>query len=235
MIDAHCHLNAFHDIESIIRSSKERLSAIVTCGYSIETSRKAVEISRQYPGFVFPVVGVAPQTAMSMKQKNWDVEIPDSAVAVGEVGLDFHWGKSAEERGLQQECFEHFLDIAEQTGLPVVIHSRDSHDKVMQILGEYKLKGVVIHCFSGRMEHARIALERGYVLSFPPVLSRTRKEVAETLDIRLIVESDAPYVGKTPLDAIVSAELIAKARGKSIEEIDRETTETAMKIFGLGP
>lgn len=233
MIDAHCHLDSFRNLDDTIKEAKGRLDAIVTCGYSIETSKKSVDIAKQYADYVFPVVGVAPQTAMSMQSKDWDIEIPDTAVAIGEIGLDFHWGKSEEEKKLQYECFGYFLDIAEQCSLPVVIHSRNSHDEVLGVLAERRLKAVVLHCFSGKLEHAQIAHQRGYVLSFPPIPSKARKEAANLPDVRLIVESDAPYIGKSPLDTVNSAELIAQAQGKGIEEVDRDTTENAKRVFSL--
>jgi len=233
MLDAHCHLDAFPDIEEIIKRSGQKLSAIITCGYSVETSQKAVDIARRYSDFVFPIVGVAPQTAMKMRSKDWKMEIPENAIAIGEIGLDFHWARTEEEKNLQRECFTFFLKIADEIGLPVVIHSRDSYDEVLSTLDMYALKGVMLHCFSGKLEHAKIAEQRRYTISLPPIPSKTRKDAITKTNVAYVVESDSPYIGKTPLDTIIAAEFASKARMKSLEDIDKETTNTAMKLFKL--
>jgi TatD DNase family protein len=233
MIDAHCHLDSFHNLQQIIDDSKKELEAIITCGFSMESNQKAINISKEYEGFVFPVVGIAPQTAMKMKNKDWEMEIPDATVAIGEIGLDWHWAKTQEEKELQKECFLYFLKLAAEIDLPVVIHSREAHDEVFSILGEQPSGKVMLHCFTGSLEHAKLAETNGWVLSFPPIPSRSRSEVAQKLNVKLVVESDAPYIGRFPLDTAKSVELIAAAKGKKKEEVAAETAMVTKEFFGL--
>ena len=232
-IDSHCHLESFKNLEDIIRESKKSLDSIITCGHSIESSRQNVEIAKNYEGFVYPVVGIGPQSAMHMKGKNWEIEIPDSAVAIGEVGLDYHLGKSSEEKQLQKECFEYFLDIAVQADLPVVIHSRESHADIIQIIEEKNLKKVCWHCFSGSVQDAEYAISKGHYVSFIPLQSRTRAEIAKLPGIKTLIETDAPYIGKFPWDVVKSAELISSYRQVKLEEIEKETRENAKSFFKI--
>ena len=82
-IDSHCHLEAYKNLDEIIKQSRQQLEAIISCGHSVESSKQNTEIAKKYQGFVYPVMGVGPQTAMKMKSKNWQLKITDSAVAVG--------------------------------------------------------------------------------------------------------------------------------------------------------
>lgn len=232
-IDSHCHLESYRNLPEIIQKSKSTLEAIISCGHSIESSRQNLEIAHKYEGFVYPVVGVGPQSAMKMRQKDWSIEIPDSAVAVGEIGLDYHWAKNPDEKQLQKECFLHFLKMAAQTDLPVVIHSRDSQKEVIDILEEEKPKTVIWHCFSGTVKDAEWAIHQGYYISFIPIPSRTRSEVAKLPNIKPLIETDAPYIGKFPWDVINSAEIIADARKEKLEKIEKETRENAKSAFGI--
>ena len=232
-IDAHCHLEAFKNLDEIIKKSKQSLDAIITCGHSIESSKKNIKIAKSYEGYVYPVIGVGPQSAMNMKSKDWKIEIPDSAVAIGEIGLDFHWAKTAEEKQLQKECFEYLLDAALQIDLPVVIHSREAHTNVIQILEEKKVRKVCWHCFSGSIEDAKYAINQGHIISFIPLSSKIRAEIANMPNAKIVVETDAPYIGKFPWDVVKSAELIADYKKVKLEQIEKETRENTKSFFKI--
>ena len=232
-IDSHCHLEAYKNLEEVIKSSKQSLEAIISCGHSVESSRQNLEIAKRYEGFVHPVVGVGPQSAMHMKSKSWEIEIPEAAVAIGEIGLDYHWAKTSEEKELQKECFIYFLDIAAQSGLPVVIHSRNSQQDVIGILEEKRVNTVIWHCFSGSVEEAKWAIDKGHYISFVPISSKARTEIATIPGIKLLTETDAPYIGKLPTDVVKSAEIIAEARKEKLEKIEKETEENAKNAFRL--
>lgn len=209
------------------------LEAIITCGHSVSSSKQSIEIASKYEGFVYPVVGVGPQSAMKMPGKDWKIEIPDSAVALGEIGLDYHWAQTQEAKQLQRECFTYFLDLAIQVNLPVVIHSRDSQQDVIKILEDKMPKTVVWHCFSGTLEEAKWPISKGHFISFPPISSRTRKEIVQLPFIKLLTETDAPYIGKFPVDVKKSAEIIADAKKEKLEKIEEETRENAKSTFGI--
>ena len=234
-IDSHCHLESYKNLDEVIQKSKLSLEAIISCGHSIESSMKNIEIAKAYEDFVYPVVGVGPQAAMKMAARNWKIEIPGSAVAVGEIGLDYHWAKTNEERQLQKECFSYFMDIAIQVDLPIVIHSRDSQSDVIKMLEEKKPDSskVIWHCFSGTVGEAEYAVSKGNFISFIPLPSRTRKEIANLPGIRALTETDAPYIGKFPTDVVKSAEIIADARKEKLEKIEEETKRNAKLAFGI--
>jgi TatD DNase family protein len=230
MIDSHCHLDSFKNLENLIKKWTI-LEAIVTCGYSKESSRANLEIAKKYEGFVFPIVGISPQIAMKMKDENFDINI-ENAVGIGEIGLDYHWAKTKEEREMQIKCFIHFLKIAEEIDLPVFIHSRNSMKEVLDILSNYKIK-VIMHCFSGNFDEGKIAIDRGYLLSFPPIESKERKKVASLGLEHFVVESDAPYIGKEPTDTFKSAELLSRYSKENFDKIDRVTSLNIKKILNI--
>jgi len=232
-IDSHCHLESYKNLDEIIQKSKSSLEAIISCGHSIESSKQNTEIAKKYEGFVYPVVGIGPQAAMKMPAKNWKIEIPDSAVAVGEIGLDYVAAQTTEEILLQKECFSYYIDVAIQFNLPLVIHSRNAYDDVIEILKENQTKKVMWHCFTGTFKHAECINSQGHYISFPPIPSRTRVKIVQRLDIKLTVETDAPFIGMTPLDIEKSVELIAKAKNEKKEDIARITTENAKNLFSL--
>lgn len=234
MIDSHCHLDSFKNIEETTDSCKKAgIEALITCGYSEESSKKGIELAKRFEGYVFPAVGVAPQTAMKMPQKNWVIGVPDEAVAIGEIGLDYHWAKTTEEKGLQKECFLHYLGLASELDLPVVIHCRDAWSEVIEILDREEADKIILHCFSGSFDDAKFAANKGWVISFPPIPSSTRKTIAGKLEVSLIVESDSPYIGKTPLDIRRAIEIISSAKNKKTEEVAAETARNARTAFGI--
>ncbi len=235
MIDSHCHLDSFKNLEVLIGKWKKSkvLEAIITCGYSKESSMTCLGIAKKHEHFVFPVVGISPQIAMKMKDENFDIKI-GNAVGIGEIGLDYHWAKTNEERNRQIKCFIHFLKIAEEIDLPVFIHSRKSVKEVLDILSNYNLK-VIMHCFSGTFEEGKIAIERNYLISYPPVESKNRRKIAEHWGLEnFVVESDAPYIGKEPTDVIKSVEILSKYSKEKIEKVDFLTSSNIKRILKIG-
>jgi len=234
-IDAHAHLQDITDM-SVIARAREKLFAIVTSGYSFETSVRALEVARENPGFVFACAGVSPQVAG--KGEEWgrasELAGEEGVVALGEVGLDGKYGKTKEEKARQKECFEAFIEKAEETGLPLVVHSRQAEEEVLKVLFEREAKDVLLHCFSGKAEQAREAMERGFLFSIPPVPSKERKKIAREVPIEnLLLESDAPYLGKEPIDILKSAQIIASEKGMALEEVVAATAENARRFYGL--
>lgn len=166
-------------------------------------------------------------------------------VAIGEVGLDNHWGKTPADRGRQFAAFERMIALARELNLPLVIHSRDAEgDCIKQLLAAQHLHAsqghsatsplrVLMHCFGGSLEQAQTCADAGWLISIPPVLTSSRKKIMASLPLSsLVTESDAPYVGKeSGLGALKSAEMIAKYRGVSLEEAVRATAENARAFY----
>ncbi|MBN2406945.1 MAG: TatD family hydrolase [Elusimicrobia bacterium] len=168
----------------------------------------------------------------------------DKVVAVGETGLDFYYDNSPRE--VQEEVFRKHIGLAAGKKLPLIIHTRDAFERTMQILGEYALRKVLIHCFSGTPRQASECVSRGYyfgiggVLTFPKA-SGLREAVKEIPAERILIETDCPYLapqqvrGKRnqPSYTRYVAEELARVKDMTPEEAARETFGNTEKFFGL--
>ncbi|MCX6778363.1 MAG: TatD family hydrolase [Candidatus Micrarchaeota archaeon] len=243
LVDSHCHLSDMGNADEAVSEAKGKLGFLVTCGHSLESSIKSIEIAEKYPGFVFAVAGISPQDAMRKPgeagkkgeaEKLIDAVANKNVVAIGEIGLDYHWAKNDGERRNQMECFEKLLDYAIGRNLPVVIHSRNAEKEVIDVLEARQAKDVLLHCFSGQPAQAKRGVELGYYFTVPPVPSGSREKVIKAVPLQyLLLESDAPYLGKTPNSVFEAAELVAKTKGVAFEEVARATSENARKFYRL--
>ncbi|MFH1447295.1 MAG: TatD family hydrolase [Candidatus Micrarchaeota archaeon] len=234
-IDTHSHLTDFQEVPNIIKEAKEKLSAVFTCGYSMETSVAGADLAKANPGFIYAIAGDAPQRVMENPNVEllWLEEL-EGIVAVGEIGLDMHWGKTDNQLKNQKRWFESQLCIAEKRGLPVVIHSRDAESEVLDILESHALKGVLLHCFSGKMFEAKRGVDKGYLISIPPTNSKTRRKIIKSVDIEyLLLESDSPYIGKNPWSVIDAARSISELKGLSLGEVSDITARNAINFYGV--
>jgi TatD DNase family protein len=238
-IDSHCHLDAFKNYDEVVsRAMKSGVKAIITSGCSLKDVGKTMEIAQKYPSFVFPVIGIAPQEAVSME--NFDSGLSflrnnrDKVIGVGEVGLDFHWAKSQAEVSKQHDCFELFLEFSLSEKLPIVVHSRDAEKEVLDTLLKRGAERVLLHCFSGPLSIAESAAEHGFLISVPPVPSRTREKVIKHIPLEnLLLETDAPYLGKEPSEVNGSAQLVAGIKELEVEEVSKATTRSCIALFNM--
>ncbi len=234
LFDSHCHLDSFKKIEM-----PSNITA-VTSGHSHESNIKNLEISSSYEK-VYCSLGIAPQTAIISKETSsrldeWINFIRKSQPsAVGEVGLDFHWAKHDEQKDLQRKVFREFIYLAEETNLPMVIHSRDAESEVLEILSQESFsKGIMMHCFSGKLAEAKKALDMGALISIPPMKSKERKKTIKYSPIdNLLLETDAPYIGKTLSDVRQSAEMVSEIKGIPLQKVEEITYENAAGFFQI--
>ncbi|MDX2139660.1 MAG: TatD family hydrolase [Chloroflexota bacterium] len=257
MIDTHCHLNfdAFDDDRDavVVRAQAAGVDRIVVPAVDLPTSVAVTTLAQTQPG-VYAAVGVHPNSTT-----NWSAEhlaaIEDYSrapkiVAIGEIGLDYHWDYSP--HAVQKIAFQAQLDLAKRLQLPVIIHNRESSEDVMAMLENWvqdlppllKDRPGVMHSFSGDMAIAERALAAGFYLGFTgPV---TYKNAVETRRIaaavpleRLLVETDAPYLtpiphrGKRNEPAYIPlvVERLAAVKGISTDDMARITTENAERLF----
>ncbi|MCX6776926.1 MAG: TatD family hydrolase [Candidatus Micrarchaeota archaeon] len=238
-VDSHCHLDAFKNYDEVIsKALKAGVKAIVTSGCSGKNNTKTLEIAQKYPEHVFPVIGIAPQEAMDMG--NFDSALSflkdnkARVVGVGEIGLDFRWGKTPEQTSRQRECFELFLEFALSEKLPLVVHSREAEKEVLEVIMKRGAEKVLLHCFSGDLSLAETAAEHGFLMSVPPVPSRGREKIVKQVPLEnLLLETDAPYLGGEPAAVNVSARMIADIKGIDVEEVSRVTTKSCIALFNL--
>ncbi|HWR89040.1 MAG TPA: TatD family hydrolase [Dissulfurispiraceae bacterium] len=264
MIDSHCHLemDAFdRDRDDVIRRAREAgLEAVITIGSDFEGCRGAVELSRRYD-FVYAAVGIHPHDAKDFNDdifrqiREWttgndagcteDAGPPPKVVALGEIGLDYHYDHSPRE--VQREVFARQLAYAVENGLAVVIHSREARDDTLAIVEQSGVTRGVMHCYSGDPDMAKRLMDRGLLISIAgPVTyknaSRLRDLVKMIPDDFLLIETDAPYLTPDPLRGkrnepayiVHTARRIAELRGISPDDLDRITTLNAKKLFGIG-
>ena len=253
-IDSHAHLEMREydgDREAVLaRAEAAGVTAIITVGTTIPDCEKAVSLAALYP-VLYAAVGIHPHEAKEIGAGTYStlrrIAREEKVVAIGEIGLDFFHELSPRETQLRH--FAEQLDLAEELGLPVIIHDREAHEQTVSILKARKnrLHGV-LHCFSGDMAMARECLDWGFYLSVAgPVTYRKAEQLRRVAcripAERLLIETDAPYLspqpwrGKRnePAHVVETARCLAQIRGEPVEELKRFTEENARRLFRLGP
>jgi len=256
LIDSHCHLD-FPDfaseLDAVVARARaagiERMVTICTC---VRRHDAVLAIAERFPD-VYCSVGTHPHYA----HEELDVTAADlvaytraaKVVALGEAGLDYHYDHSP--RDAQERGFRSHIAAARETGLPLVIHSRDADDDTARILEEETGKGAfpaVLHCFTGGPDLAHRAVALGHFISFTGILtfknSDALRAIAADLPMdRILVETDAPYLapgkfrGKRnePAYVVETAKVLAEARGVSLDAIAEQTTANFFRLFSKVP
>lgn len=253
LFDTHAHLNDeqyAEDVEQVIEHARDvGVSNLVVVGFDDITIPKAIELAQTYD-FIYAAVGWHPVDAIDMKEEHlqWIEQLAayPKVVALGEMGLDYHWDKSPKE--VQQEVFRKQIRLARKVKLPIIIHTRDAMEDTITILKEEHAEevGGIMHCFSGSVETAKICVDMNFLISLGgPVTfknAKKPKEVAAEIPIEnLLIETDCPYLaphpyrGKRNEPAYVKlvAEEIALLKGLTYEEVASITTENAKNFFGI--
>ncbi len=254
LVDSHTHLDTSRfnaDRESVIQAAVAGgVTRMVDPGCDLASSCAAIALAKAYPGVVFAGVGVHPHDATTYNdevERHFRELVHDSTVvAIGEFGLDYY--RMLSPREVQRAVFCAHLELARAYGLPCIIHVRDAHDDVMELLRAHGrgLRGV-FHCFSGDMAQAEECLAyEGFMISFAGPLTRQGNALPEVARMapldRVLVETDSPYLVPQPLRAKRNeplfvkhvAEKLAEVRGMTLEEIAQITTANAVRLFGLG-
>jgi len=253
LIDSHAHLDdrRFNkDRDKLIKSLKQNdISLVINIGADVSTSIKSVKLAEKYEN-IYAAVGVHPHSAKEMDDSTIEVlrafAKRDKVVAIGEIGLDFHYDNSP--RDVQRKRFIEQIGLAKELDLPIVVHSRDADQETFDILKEEadeKLRGV-LHCYSGSAEMAKEYIDLGFYISLAgPVTfknARKPKEVAKSVPIdKLLIETDAPYLtpephrGKRnePIYVRHVASMIAELRDMSFEDVGRITSENTKRLFNI--
>jgi TatD DNase family protein len=251
-IDTHCHLdfeNYDDDRESVVqRSIKNKIEAIISIGTDVETSVKSIELAEKF-ATVFAAVGIHPNETSSANKKSiqkiYDLSANPKVVAIGEIGLDYYRDYAPAE--IQKELFRTQLKIAREKELPVIIHNRQAHSDVYDILVEEKstdLKGVM-HSFDGDMHFLDSVLSYNFYVSFTGVITFNNANYDELIKRvpleNLLLETDSPFLtpvpfrGKRNEPSYVTyvAEKIAKVKDIPVEELAKITTKNARNLFKL--
>lgn len=250
LIDTHCHINlrdAFPDpAQTIDDSIQQGVTKLVVVGIDELSSRYAVELSERFES-VFAVVGHHPNSAahFSLRDLGWIRELLShpKAVALGEIGLDFHWDYATREQ--QEASLISQLDLAADLQVPVVFHCRKAYPELLDILESRELSHYLFHCFSGTHEEARRALALGGILGVDGPITYKKSSLPDlfaTIPVdRIVVETDSPYMppepfrGKPnhPKHVVLVNRALALAQGLTEEEMAKRTSETATRFFRL--
>ncbi len=246
--DSHAHYesDAFdEDRDRLIPSLRDKgIVGIVNCGSDIATSLKSLELAADYD-FIYAACGVHPHEA-SKAQPDWpgkvkELCLSEKCVAVGEIGLDYHYDFSPRET--QIKVFEEQLILANELSLPVIVHDREAHEDTLNLLRKHRPKGVV-HCFSGSAELALEVLRIGMYIGLGGAVTfknaRKPLEVAAAVpDDRLLIETDCPYMTPVPFRGQrndssfipYAAQILASVRSTTPEHILEITRENANTLF----
>ena len=250
IFDSHAHyddprFDADRDelLSSLLR---EKVCGIVNIGSDIESSKRSLEIAHKY-GNVYAAVGVHPHEVDDLASDYIEtlrtLASDNKAVAIGEIGLDRHYGLGSDEN--QMRAFSEQLALAKELDMPVVIHSREATDDTLKMVRKYMPRGVV-HCFSGSAETAEEYVKMGMYIGFTGALTfknarRAVEAVAATPIDRLLLETDCPYMAPEPnrgkrCDSSMiefTAAVMAKIKGVSTDDMIRIAAENTRRLFNI--
>jgi len=251
LIDSHAHIHSgvlADDLPEVLeRAHAAGLKGIVTIGTTLEDSRVAAALAKQFKG-IYATAGVHPHDAGAHSDADLaeirELAADTACVAVGEIGLDYHYDHSP--RDVQRHAFRTQMAIAAELGQPVVIHSREAEADTAAILAEFPGVTGVLHCFSSGIELARAGLELGYCISFSGVVTFAKadavREAAREVPLeRMLVETDCPYLAPVPFRGrpnepayvtLVAAK-IAEIKGLAADQVAAATASNTRRLFGL--
>jgi len=242
-VDCHCHLDFDQfddDRDEVVDRAKEKLEFVVSVGCDPDRNRKTLEIAKGYEDFVKFNLGLHPTSVEyfdDLDEVKRQIRENDP-VAVGEIGLDHHHvtDESVQER--QEEVFRELLELAEELGKPVNVHSRDAEQRTIDILKEYDLPDVLIHCFNGTPEQAEEAVENGMTIGVTTQIlySNHVQDIVKALDIEdIVLETDSPFLYQgsrnEPVNVCESAEKVAELEDISVSDVVEATSGNAREIF----
>lgn len=244
LVDSHCHLNYLEDPDARLDEARLRgISRVLCIAVDSANVEAVLALADRHPD-VWATVGQHPEGAAAPVEWIEPLLTRPGVVAVGETGLDYHHVAQADARHRQRVCFEHQLALADQSGLPVVVHSRAAEADTLALLRQFPAVRGVLHCFTESWEMAEQALALGYYVSISGIVTfrngENVREVARRVpDERLLVETDAPWLapvphrGKTNQPAFVrdTAEFLAELRGTDLESLARMTTRNFLTLF----
>lgn len=251
LIDTHTHLNTepFADdrAAAFARASAAGVAHLIEVGYDLASSRAAIALAERHP-HVSAVVGIQPNHALDLPD-DWLDQVGElarhpRAVAIGEIGLDYHW--DTVPATVQDQVFRAQLALAREMRLPVVIHSRDADTAMISVLGDLaRGQSGVMHSFSGDWAYAQACLDIGFMLSFSGPL--TFKKATDLHEVatrapanRILTETDSPWLAphpkrgtrNEPANVRLVAEQLARLRGLTLDSLAALVWENAQVLFG---
>lgn len=251
IFDSHAHYDDEQfkeDLNALLSSfADEGICGCITCATDTKNAPKTISLAEKHP-FMYAAVGLHPLNIEDEEDENYidvfrTLAKHEKVVAIGEIGLDYHYDCAPRET--QIEVLEKQIILANELGLPVIVHDRESHEDILNILKKHKPKGVV-HCFSGSVEMMKEVVKLGMYIGLGGAVTfkNAKKPVevaAEVPPDRLLIETDAPYMTPVPFrgkrnDSTLipfTAEKIAEVRSTTAQEILTLTRNNAKELFGI--
>ena len=253
LFDSHAHYydDAFDpDRDNLLSSLPSKgVEGVVCPGCDLRSSRQSMALAEKYP-FLWFAAGLHPEnlegTSLSDLEEVKKMAAHPRCVAIGEIGLDYYWVKTPEDRANSRDYFDAQLSLSEELDLPVIIHDRDAHKDTVDLVKAHPGARGVFHCCALSAEDAKIVLDRGFYLSFTGnvTFSKARRAlevIAATPLDRIMVETDSPYMAPEPFRGkrcdsgyvYRVAETIAQVKGISAQEAAEATFQNALRFFSI--
>lgn len=253
MIDTHCHLTdprLGEQLDAVLsRAAAAGVDRIITIGTDLADDQRCLETCQNRPALRC-AIGVHPTYVEDVPFEQLpllrQMHANPAVVALGECGLDYHYGRELREK--QVQFFQFQLALAIEVGKPVVIHCREAFEDCLAVLGDFPAARAIFHCFTGTAAEARRVLERGYLVGFTGVVTfKNCGELAEVARLvppdRFVVETDAPWLSPEPMRrhktnepawVMHTAAAVARLRGMPLEALDSITSANAERFFSMG-
>jgi len=252
LFDTHAHYYdaAFDpDRDAVLSALPDKGVELVLCpGCDLESSRQSIALAERYP-HVYAAAGLHPENLAGMTLGGLDAVralcAHPKVKAVGEIGLDYYWLRTPEERASSRDFFDAQLSLAEELDLPAIVHDRDAHKDCLDIVRAHPKARGVFHCYSGSIEDARVLVRLGWMLSFTGNITfqnaRRAPEVISWLPMEhIMIETDSPYMAPEPFRGrrcdsgyvYRVAETVARLKGLTTEEAARITWDNGRRFFG---
>ena len=253
IFETHAHYDddRFHDDRDEILGQMQEagIKRIINVGASIESIKTTLELAEKYD-FVYAAVGVHPSDISDLNEETfaWLKEQTNlqKVIAIGEIGLDYYWDKEPEVQANQRYWFGRQIELARETNLPIIIHSRDAGADTMQVMKEHHAEEIpgVIHCYSYSKEVAMEFIKMGYYIGIGGVITfKNARKLVETVEAipmeRILLETDCPYMAPEPFRGKRNSSLylpyvvekIAELKGIAKAEVESITEENARRLF----
>lgn len=253
IFETHAHYDDdrfLEDQDALICSMPEKgIGRIINVGASIESTKTTLELASRYD-YVYAAVGVHPSDIAGLNEETFawlrEQTALDKTVAVGEIGLDYYWDKEPSVQEKQRYWFERQMELARETNLPVIIHSRDAAEDTMNLMKRIHAEQIpgVIHCYSYSKEMAQEFIKMGYYIGVGGVVTfKNAKKLKETVEQipleRILLETDCPYMAPEPhrgerndssyIPYVIAK--IAELKGITTEEVEQVTEQNARTLF----
>ncbi|HEY3053688.1 MAG TPA: TatD family hydrolase [Thermoanaerobaculia bacterium] len=247
--DSHCHLTMSDAAANLLRARQQGVAGFVVPGTKLDDAPQAVAIAQQHDD-VWAAVGFHPHEAKDCDDAAFatieKLAKNECVVAIGEIGLDYHYMHSPRET--QREVFMRHVALARQLDLPVIVHNRESTDDLVELLTSGAAKGArgILHSYTESLDVAKMLIELGYYISFSGIVTfrsaGALREVARALPHdRVLIETDTPYLAPVPFRGrdnepayvVKIAELLARLWGRDVDEVAARTTANFESAFGV--